>query len=88
LCDVTLQHAGVFDVIHVGAGAASVPAALTAQLRAGGRLIIPVECGDGDGGGERDQVMAVIDKASDETLRRQDTLGVRYVPLVRPSSMS
>jgi len=37
-----LQDEAPFDAIHVGAAAASVPHALLAQLKVGGRLIIPV----------------------------------------------
>ena len=35
------EHAP-FDAIHVGAGAATVPSALLAQLAVGGRMVIPV----------------------------------------------
>ena len=38
-----------FDAIHVGAAAAGVPPALRQQLRVGGRLLLPVDAGLGDG---------------------------------------
>ena len=41
-----------FDVIHVGAAASEIPRALLAQLKVGGRMIVPV----GPEGGAQDLV--------------------------------
>lgn len=62
-----------FDAIHVGAAAASVPPALTEQLKAGGRMVIPV----GPEGAE--QKLAVVDKKKDGSVMRQDVMSVVYV---------
>ena len=64
-----------FDAIHVGAAAATIPAALIEQLKPGGRLVIPV----GPEGGH--QRLEVIDKAADGQLHRRVVTGVAYVPL-------
>jgi len=63
-----------YDAIHVGAAAAEAHQELIAQLRAPGRLFIPV----GDG---RAQFIYVIDKLEDGSVKREKQYGVRYVPL-------
>ena len=70
-----LPSAAPFDAIHVGAAAADVPAALLAQLREGGVLVIPV----GEDGG--DQTLELIEKGKGGQLKRRTVTGVRYVPL-------
>jgi protein-L-isoaspartate(D-aspartate) O-methyltransferase len=65
-----------FDAIIVTAAARQVPPALVAQLKPGGRMVIPV----GEPGGE--QVLTVIDKAADGKISRRATLPVAFVPLV------
>lgn len=65
-----------FTAIHVGATAASVPADLLRQLTDGGRMLIPI----GSIGGE--QVLHVVDKAFDGTVHDEETLAVRFPPLV------
>jgi len=65
-----------YDAIHVGAAAAEHHKELTEQLKAPGRLFVPVADGrDGD------QYIFVIDKKEDGSLERKKMYGVRYVPL-------
>ena len=64
---------GKWDAIHVGAAAKEAHPVLIEQLRAPGRLFIPV--------GEAMQYIWVIDKAADGTVTRKKDIGVRYVPL-------
>ncbi|KAJ1619259.1 S-adenosyl-L-methionine-dependent methyltransferase [Pavlovales sp. CCMP2436] len=66
-----------FDAIHVGAAAEFVPAALVAQLKPGGRMIIPV------GRQHLGQVLMDIDKRADVQLVEHEMMEVRYVPLVK-----
>lgn len=68
-------EAALFDAIIVTAAAALVPQALITQLRAGGRMVIPV--------GEADQELQVITKASDGTISTTDVMPVRFVPFTR-----
>jgi len=63
-----------YDAIHVGAAAAVHHEALTDQLKAPGRLFVPVA----EGG---TQHIYVIDKNKDGSLERQKLYGVQYVPL-------
>lgn len=64
---------GKWDAIHVGAAAKEAHSALIEQLRAPGRLFIPV--------GEGTQYIWVIDKREDGSVVRERTMSVRYVPL-------
>ncbi len=65
-----------FDGIVVTAAAPYVPAALVAQLKPGGRMVIPV-------GGDRDiQFLKVIIKRADGGVDEQNIIPVRFVPLV------
>ncbi len=66
---------GPYDGIIVTAAAIEVPPPLVAQLKPGGRLVIPV------GGALGDQVLAVIEKSAAGEIARRDVLGVRFVPL-------
>lgn len=65
--------AGGWDAIHVGAAAKEAHQVLVEQLRAPGRLFIPV--------GEDLQYIWVIDKKEDGSVVREKSFGVRYVPL-------
>jgi protein-L-isoaspartate(D-aspartate) O-methyltransferase len=67
-------EAAPFDRILVTAAPPRVPAALTDQLAAGGRLIVPV--------GEHEQLITVIDRIHGE-LRTRVSIAVRFVPMVR-----
>lgn len=69
-----LESQAPFDAIHVGAAAAEHHQTLVDQLKAPGRLFVPVE--------ERgDQHIYVIDKLADGSVKRDKTYPVRYVPL-------
>ena len=67
------EHAP-FDAILVTAAADHVPPALVAQLKPGGRLVIPV--------GSQSQELMVIEKRSDGTMTSSEVIPVRFVPLV------
>ena len=62
-----------FDLIIVAAAPAKIPQPLIDQLKPGGRLIIPV--------GTDDQVLTVIEKAPDGSVRRWQEGLVRFVPM-------
>ncbi|MCX5891147.1 MAG: protein-L-isoaspartate(D-aspartate) O-methyltransferase [Deltaproteobacteria bacterium] len=65
-----------FDAILVTAAAPQMPPALTAQLKEGGRLVIPL----GEAGG--DQTLVRLRKVKGD-LKEEERLPVRFVPLVR-----
>jgi protein-L-isoaspartate(D-aspartate) O-methyltransferase len=67
-----------FDAIIVTAAAPSVPAPLIAQLKPGGRMVIPVDAGFAR------QELLLIEKQLDGTTRRRVVLPVRFVPLTGP----
>lgn len=66
-----------FDAIIVTAGAESVPPALVAQLKPGGRMVIPI------GPVYRGQALKLIRKRQDGTLDEQPVLAVAFVPFTR-----
>jgi protein-L-isoaspartate(D-aspartate) O-methyltransferase len=70
-------EAAPFDGIIVTAAPDHVPPPLVAQLRIGARLVVPV--------GRGDQELLVLTR-TEEGLREEQRLGVRFVPLVRSSS--
>jgi protein-L-isoaspartate(D-aspartate) O-methyltransferase len=66
-----------FDAIMVTAAAAQVPPALVAQLKPGGRMVIPL-------GAEGEvQFLQVMVKQADGSVSTQRSLPVRFVPLTR-----
>jgi protein-L-isoaspartate(D-aspartate) O-methyltransferase len=68
------EHAP-FDAIAVTAAASHVPPPLIAQLRPGGRMVIPV------GGRFAVQQLLLIEKNTDGSLITRQVLPVRFVPL-------
>lgn len=66
-----------YDAIHVGAAAKVLHEELVEQLKAPGRMFIPVD--DGDGWGS--QWIWVVDKDEKGQVKRRKDMGVRYVPL-------
>jgi protein-L-isoaspartate(D-aspartate) O-methyltransferase len=65
-----------FDGIVVTAAAPEVPPALVAQLKPGGRMVIPV------GGSDHIQYLKVLVKRADGDYDEKRVLAVRFVPLV------
>jgi protein-L-isoaspartate(D-aspartate) O-methyltransferase len=65
-----------FDAIVVAAAAAQVPPALVAQLKPGGRMVIPV------GGSSDIQYLKLITRRADGGFDERRVLPVRFVPLV------
>ena len=72
-----VPDAGPFDGIIVTAAAGHVPPPLIAQLKPGGRMVIPV------GGGFALQHLLVLEKDRAGRVTSRQTLPVRFVPLVR-----
>jgi protein-L-isoaspartate(D-aspartate) O-methyltransferase len=68
------EHAP-FDGILVTAAAPVVPDELVAQLRSGGRMVIPI-------GQQQHQDLILIEKADDGAVRQRSLLPVAFVPLV------
>ena len=71
-----------FDAIIVTAAASHVPPPLIGQLKAGGRMIIPV------GSGFNTQQLLLITKESDDRLTTRQILPVVFVPLTGGSKTS
>jgi protein-L-isoaspartate(D-aspartate) O-methyltransferase len=67
---------GPYDAIVVTAAAPQVPPALVAQLKPGGRMVIPV----GPSGGS--QELLLVTKSMEGSVREKRVLAVRFVPLV------
>lgn len=67
------QEFAPYDKIVVTAAAVDAPKPLVEQLKAGGRLLIPI-------GGRYSQVLTAIDKAK-EGIKREDICGCVFVPL-------
>jgi protein-L-isoaspartate(D-aspartate) O-methyltransferase len=68
-----------FDAILVAAAPEEVPQALVQQLKIGGRLVLPV------GPQGTAQRMVTLTKRSDGGVDREETLAVRFVPMVKPA---
>lgn len=66
-----------YDAMVVSAAAAEIPRALVAQLRAGGRLVVPLKRG------RSDDVVALVKGADDEMLEERLITPARFVPLVK-----
>ncbi|OJJ48064.1 hypothetical protein ASPZODRAFT_157879 [Penicilliopsis zonata CBS 506.65] len=79
-----------YDAIHVGAAAESLHAVLIEQLRAPGRLFIPVESEHRHGAigslglGSEGQYIWVVDKKQDGSIHKEKVFQVSYVPLTGP----
>ncbi len=70
------EHAP-FDGIMVTAAPQEIPPPLIAQLKRGGRLVMPLE------GVLGYQSLIVIEKGLDGRIARRNVIGVRFVPLTR-----
>lgn len=70
-------EAAPFDGIVVTAAASHIPPPLVAQLKRGGRMVIPV------GNPFAVQRLVVVEKALDGRARTRQVLPVRFVPLTR-----
>ncbi len=70
------EHAP-FDAIIVTAAAPEVPPALVAQLRAPGRMVIPIGAPQGD------QSLRLLEKDADGVVTSRRVLPVAFVPLTR-----
>jgi protein-L-isoaspartate(D-aspartate) O-methyltransferase len=67
---------GEFDAILVAAGGSEVPPALKAQLKVGGRLVIPI------GGADQVQELVKLTRRSETDFEEEHLGAVRFVPLV------
>lgn len=68
------QEGAPYDAIHVGAAAAEHHQVLEGQLKAPGRMFVPVEEG-------WMQHIYVVDKREDGSVEKKKLYGVQYVPL-------
>jgi protein-L-isoaspartate(D-aspartate) O-methyltransferase len=80
------KEGGPYDAIHVGAAAAELHTALIDQLRAPGRMFIPVENEAPEAGLSRlgvgnGQYIWVVDKKADGSIVKEKVFAVSYVPL-------
>ncbi len=66
-----------FDAIIVTAAAGHVPPPLLNQLKAGGRIVIPL------GGPYEVQMLTLVEKGIDSTFRTTQLMPVRFVPFTR-----
>ena len=71
------EQKGPFDRIIVTCAATLVPPPLLRQLKAGGKMCIPV------GGQYAVQSLTMVEKAQDGGITMRKTIPVRFVPLVR-----
>ena len=69
-----LPEAAPFDSIIVTAGAPIIPKALMAQLKIGGRLVIPV--------GEKEQIMTLLIRKNETQFEKQEYGDFKFVPLL------
>jgi protein-L-isoaspartate(D-aspartate) O-methyltransferase len=68
---------GPFDAIVVAAVARELPQPLLAQIKPGGRMMIPI------GGAMSGQKLVLVEKGVDGTITTRDILSVLFVPLIR-----
>ncbi|KAL2219044.1 protein-L-isoaspartate O-methyltransferase [Thermoascus aurantiacus ATCC 26904] len=78
-----------YDAIHVGAAAETLHPALIEQLRAPGRMFIPVQSEGGGGalsalGLGGGQYIWIVDKRKDGSIHKEKVFAVSYVPLTDP----
>ena len=66
-------EAAPFDAILLTAAPPTVPRPLLAQLKAGGRMVLPV--------GGQEQTLLVLIKSADGSVRQEKILPVRFVPM-------
>ncbi|KUI63007.1 putative protein-L-isoaspartate O-methyltransferase [Cytospora mali] len=78
---VTEARGKGWDAIHVGASAVELHPELVAQLRAPGRMFIPVDDEGGDGFGQH---VWAVDKDAEGVVTKKKLFAVRYVPLTNP----
>lgn len=69
-----LPDAAPFDSIIVTAGAPFIPQPLMAQLKVGGRLVIPV--------GENEQIMTLLVRKNEKQFEKQEFGDFKFVPLL------
>ncbi len=69
-----LPEEAPFDAILVTAGAPEVPKPLMAQLKIGGKLVIPV--------GVDDQIMTLFERKSEKEFEKKEYGSFRFVPLL------
>lgn len=69
-----LPEEAPFDGIVVTAGAPQIPKALLAQLKVGGKLVIPV--------GAEEQIMTVVTRKSEKAFEKMEYGAYRFVPLL------
>jgi protein-L-isoaspartate(D-aspartate) O-methyltransferase len=74
-----VEDGAPFDAIVVTAAASQVPPPLIAQLKPGGRMVIPV------GGAFALQQLMLVEKDQDNGVHTRQTLPVAFVPLIRGS---
>ena len=69
-----LEHYAPFDSIIVTAGAPIIPKPLMAQLKIGGRLVIPV--------GEKEQIMTLLIRKNETQFEKHEFGDFKFVPLL------
>lgn len=72
---IGLEEFAPFDGIIVTAGAPFVPKPLLAQLKIGGKLVIPV--------GENIQIMTVFERTQEKEFTKTEFGEFRFVPLLK-----
>jgi protein-L-isoaspartate(D-aspartate) O-methyltransferase len=66
---------GPFDKIMVSAAPQNIPQKLLGQLKAGGKMVLPL-------GREDDQKLIVVEKGEDAHVRTRELIEVRFSPLI------